>query len=84
MADRADHHDVSSHFVVTWIGLTLIRNVPGSFILGIQAGLLTFIPTIGALIGGAIVVLASLASGWLAALSALCSSSAFTPWKATF
>jgi predicted PurR-regulated permease PerM len=56
-------------FVVTWIGLTLIK-VPGSFILGIQAGLLTFIPTIGALIGGAIVVLASLASGWLAALSA--------------
>jgi predicted PurR-regulated permease PerM len=42
-----------------------------AFILGIQAGLLAFIPTVGALIAGLIVVLASLASGWLAALSAL-------------
>jgi predicted PurR-regulated permease PerM len=57
-------------FVVTWIGLTII-GIQGSFILGIQAGLLTFIPTVGALIGGLIVVLASLASGWVAALSAL-------------
>jgi predicted PurR-regulated permease PerM len=56
-------------FVITWIGLTVI-GVPGSFILAIQAGLLTFIPTVGALIGGSIVVLASLASGWVAALSA--------------
>jgi predicted PurR-regulated permease PerM len=36
----------------------------------VQAGLLTFIPTVGALIGGLIVVLASLASGWVAAASA--------------
>jgi predicted PurR-regulated permease PerM len=57
-------------FVVTWIGLSVI-GVPGSFILGIQAGLLTFIPTVGALIGGLIVVLASLASGWVAAASSL-------------
>jgi predicted PurR-regulated permease PerM len=56
-------------FVVTWIGLTII-GVQGSFILGIQAGLLTFIPTVGALIGGLIVVLASFASGWVAAASA--------------
>jgi predicted PurR-regulated permease PerM len=56
-------------FVVTSIGLALL-GIPGSFILGIQAGLLTFIPTIGALIGGLIVVLASLASGWVAAVSA--------------
>jgi predicted PurR-regulated permease PerM len=56
-------------FLVTWIGLTLI-GIPSSFILGIQAGLLTFIPTVGALVGGLIVVLASLASGWIAALSA--------------
>ena len=56
-------------FVVTWIGLAII-GVQGSFILGIQAGLLTFIPTVGALIGGLIVVLASLASGWIAAASA--------------
>ena len=48
-------------FLVTWIGLK---------ILGIQAGLLAFIPTVGAIIGGLIVVLASLASGWVAAASA--------------
>ncbi len=56
-------------FVVTWIGLTII-GIQSSFILGIQAGLLTFIPTVGALLGGLIVVLASLASGWFAGLSA--------------
>jgi predicted PurR-regulated permease PerM len=56
-------------FLITWIGLTLI-GIDSSFILGIQAGLLAFIPTVGALIGGLIVVLASLASGWVAAASA--------------
>ncbi|HKS19387.1 MAG TPA: AI-2E family transporter [Bradyrhizobium sp.] len=56
-------------FFVTWIGL-LIIGIPSSFILGIQAGLLAFIPTVGAILGGLIVVLASLASGWVAALSA--------------
>jgi len=56
-------------FLVTWIGLSII-GIPNSFILGIQAGLLTFIPTVGALLGGLIVVLASLASGWVAAASA--------------
>lgn len=56
-------------FVVTWIGLAII-GIQGSFILGIQAGLLAFIPTVGALIAGLIVVLASLASGWVAAASA--------------
>ena len=56
-------------FSVTWVGLTII-GIPSSFILGIQAGLLAFIPTVGALIGGLIVVLASLASGWVAATSA--------------
>ena len=56
-------------FLVTWIGLTII-GIQSSFILGIQAGLLTFIPTVGALLGGLIVVLASLASGWVAAVSA--------------
>ena len=54
---------------VTWIGLMLI-GVPSAFILGVQAGLLAFIPTVGALMGGLIVVLASLASGWVAAASA--------------
>jgi predicted PurR-regulated permease PerM len=57
-------------FAVTWIGLAII-GIPSSFILGIQAGLLAFIPTVGALVAGLIVVLASLASGWIAALSAL-------------
>ena len=57
-------------FAVTWIGLAII-GVQSSFILGIQAGLLAFIPTVGAIIAGLIVVLASLASGWVAAVSAL-------------
>jgi predicted PurR-regulated permease PerM len=57
-------------FLITWLGLALI-GIPSSFILGVQAGLLTFIPTVGALIGGLILVLASLASGGFAALSAL-------------
>jgi predicted PurR-regulated permease PerM len=56
-------------FLVTWIGLALI-GIQSSFILGVQAGLLAFIPTVGALLAGVIVVLASLASGWVAALSA--------------
>jgi predicted PurR-regulated permease PerM len=60
---------MSPVFLVTWTGLAII-GVPGSFILGLQAGLLTFIPTVGALLGGLIVVLASLASGWVAAASA--------------
>jgi predicted PurR-regulated permease PerM len=57
-------------FMVTWIGLAII-GIQSAFILGIQAGLLAFIPTIGALIAGMIVVIASLASGWVAAVSAL-------------
>ncbi|MDO8977974.1 MAG: AI-2E family transporter [Afipia sp.] len=56
-------------FMVTWIGLSII-GIDSAFILGIQAGLLAFIPTVGALIGGLIIVLASLASGWVAAFSA--------------
>ncbi len=36
---------------MTWIGLAII-GIPGSFILGIQAGLLAFIPTVGAIIAG--------------------------------
>jgi predicted PurR-regulated permease PerM len=57
-------------FAVTWLGLAII-GIPGSFILGVQAGLLAFIPTVGAIIAGLIVVLASLATGWVAAGSAL-------------
>ena len=56
-------------FLVTWVGLAVI-GIQSSFILGVQAGLLAFIPTLGALLAGVIVVLASLASGWVAALSA--------------
>ncbi|HEX7881350.1 MAG TPA: AI-2E family transporter [Afipia sp.] len=56
-------------FMVTWIGLSII-GIDSAFILGIQAGLLAFIPTVGALVGGLIIVLASLASGWVAAFSA--------------
>jgi predicted PurR-regulated permease PerM len=56
-------------FVVTWLGLEII-GIPGSFILGIQAGLLAFVPTVGAIVAGVIVVLASLSSGWVAAASA--------------
>ena len=56
-------------FFVTWIGLEII-GIQSSFILGIQAGLLAFIPTVGAILGGLIVVLASLSSGWVAGLSA--------------
>jgi predicted PurR-regulated permease PerM len=57
-------------FLITWIGLMMI-GIQSAFILGIQAGLLAFIPTVGALIAGLIVVLASLASGWVAGASAL-------------
>ena len=67
-------------FAVTWLGLAVI-GIPGSFILGIQAGLLAFIPTVGAIVAGVIVVLASLSSGWVAAGSASSGSfSASTRW----
>jgi predicted PurR-regulated permease PerM len=56
-------------FTVTWLGLAII-GIPGAFILGIQAGLLAFIPTVGAIVAGLIVVLASLSSGWIATASA--------------
>ena len=56
-------------FAVTAIGLAII-GIPGAFILGIQAGLLAFVPTVGALLGGLIIMLASLASGWVAVASA--------------
>src|SRR3981189_2343550 len=60
---------MAAEFLVTWIGLSII-GTDSSFFLGIQPGLLAFIPTVGAILAGLIVVLASLASGWLAALSA--------------
>jgi predicted PurR-regulated permease PerM len=60
---------MGSIFLVTWIGLTII-GVPGALVLGFQAGLLTFIPTVGAFAAGTIIVLASLGSGFTAVVSA--------------
>jgi len=55
--------------VVVSIGLSVI-GIPGALALGIQTGLLTFIPTVGGVIAGAIIILASLGSGWAALVSA--------------
>lgn len=55
--------------VVVSIGLSVI-GIPGALALGIQTGLLTFIPTVGGVVAGAIIVLASLGSGWGPLLSA--------------
>ncbi len=60
---------MSAIFLVTWIGLTII-GIPGALVLGFQAGLLTFIPTVGAVVAGVIIVLSSLGSGWTAVASA--------------
>ena len=57
-------------FLCTWAGLAFL-GIGGALILGLQAGLLAFIPTIGPLIAGAVIVLASLASGTTALLGAL-------------
>lgn len=57
-------------FVCTWAGLALL-GVGGALILGLLAGLLAFVPTIGPLISGLLIVLGSLASGLTAALGAL-------------
>src|SRR5205814_3636039 len=53
-------------FFVTWIGLALI-GIQSSFILGIQAGLLAFIPTARATSAALIVVLARPSPGAAAA-----------------
>lgn len=60
---------MASLFLLTWIGLTLI-GVPGALVLGFITGLLTFIPNIGAILAGALIVLASLGSGLTAIISA--------------
>lgn len=57
-------------FVCTWAGLAFL-GIGGALILGLQAGLLAFIPTIGPLIAGVVILLASLASGTTALLGAL-------------
>ena len=69
-------------FLVTWIGLSII-GIQSSFILGIQAGLLAFIPTVGAILGGLIVVLAnSLPDGSRPSPPSSCFSACMR-WKAT-
>jgi len=57
-------------FLCTWAGLSIL-GIGGALILGIQAGLLAFIPTIGPLIAGLVIVLAALASGLTAVLGAM-------------
>ncbi len=56
-------------FLIVWIGLEII-GIPGALALGLISGLLSFIPTVGAVIAGVVIVLASLGSGWVAAASA--------------
>ena len=57
-------------FVLTWVGLSFL-GIGGALILGLQAGLLAFVPTIGPLIAGVVIVLSSLASGLNGLLGAL-------------
>lgn len=54
---------MSAIFIVTAIGLTLL-GIPGALVLGFIAGFLSFIPNIGAVLAGVLIVLASLGSGW--------------------
>ncbi|SFV09778.1 Predicted PurR-regulated permease PerM [Methylobacterium sp. 174MFSha1.1] len=58
-------------FVCVWLGLSLV-GIDGALVLGLQAGLLCFIPTIGALVAGIIIVLASLASGLQGVIAGMC------------
>ncbi len=60
---------MTSLFVVTWIGLALI-GVPGALVLGFITGFLSFIPNVGAVLAGVLIVLASLGSGWAAVAGA--------------
>ncbi|MDQ8726096.1 AI-2E family transporter [Bradyrhizobium sp. LHD-71] len=53
---------MTSIFIITWIGLALI-GIPGSLVLGFIAGFLSFIPNVGAVLAGVLIVLASLGSG---------------------
>ena len=57
-------------FLFCWIGLTLVGVQP-AFVLGLQAGILAFVPTVGPLISGVFIVLASLGGGLYAVLGAL-------------
>ena len=57
-------------FLCTWAGLAVL-GIGGSLILGLQAGLLAFVPTVGPLVAGLVIVLAALASGTKALVGAL-------------
>lgn len=57
-------------FLCTWAGLAVL-GIGGALILGLQAGLLAFVPTVGPLVAGVIILLASLATGVKALLGAL-------------
>jgi len=60
---------MSTLFILTWVGLSLI-GIPGALVLGFLTGLLTFIPNVGAILAGCLIVLASLGSGLTAIVSA--------------
>lgn len=57
-------------FLFTWAGLSFL-GIGGALILGLQAGLLAFVPTVGPLVAGLVIMLAALASGTKALLGAL-------------
>lgn len=57
-------------FLFTWAGLAFL-GIGGALILGLQAGLLAFVPTVGPLVAGVVILLAALASGLKALLGAL-------------
>lgn len=57
-------------FLFTWAGLAFL-GIGGALILGLQAGLLAFVPTVGPLVAGVVILLAALASGPKALLGAL-------------
>ncbi len=57
-------------FVCTWAGLAFL-GIGGALILGLQAGLLAFVPTVGPLVAGIVIILAALASGTKAVIGAV-------------
>jgi len=57
-------------FLCVWLGLTLVGVGP-AFLLGLQAGLLAFVPTLGPFLAGIAIVLASLAGGLWGVIGAL-------------
>jgi predicted PurR-regulated permease PerM len=57
-------------FLFTWAGLAFL-GIGGALILGLQAGLLAFVPTVGPLVAGLVIMLAALASGFKALLGAI-------------